>query len=179
MNIFQLDLDPECAAVYHPDKHVVKMIVEYSQLLSTAHRVLDGTLVEGKSKSGRKQKRFELSDSRDSVLYSATHINHPSAQWVRESDRNYRWLHNLLVALSREYTYRYGKIHKCAWTGLIDELRATPVFTPRVSETPLKLAMPDEYKDPNPVVAYRNYVKLAKTHLHSWKKRSVPFWIEN
>jgi hypothetical protein len=29
----------------HCDKHVVKMILEYGQLLSTAHRLLDGTLV--------------------------------------------------------------------------------------------------------------------------------------
>jgi len=42
MNIFALDINPYTAASYHCDKHVVKMIVEYAQLLSTAHRVLDG-----------------------------------------------------------------------------------------------------------------------------------------
>ena len=45
MNIFVLDQNPYNAAEYHCDRHVVKMIVEYAQLLSTAHRQLDGTPV--------------------------------------------------------------------------------------------------------------------------------------
>ena len=42
MNIFYLHSDPALAAEMHCDKHVVKMILEYAQMLSTAHRVLDG-----------------------------------------------------------------------------------------------------------------------------------------
>lgn len=41
MDIFRLDNDPTVCAKYHCDKHVVKMILEYAQILSTAHRVLD------------------------------------------------------------------------------------------------------------------------------------------
>ena len=37
MNIFFIDRDPVLAARYHCDKHVYKMIVEYAQLMSTAH----------------------------------------------------------------------------------------------------------------------------------------------
>jgi hypothetical protein len=44
MNIFALDTDPIVAARMHCDKHIVKMVSEYAQLLSTAHRVLDGKL---------------------------------------------------------------------------------------------------------------------------------------
>jgi hypothetical protein len=44
MNIFVLDKNPVMAAKCHLDKHIVKMVCEYSQLLSSAHRVLDGTL---------------------------------------------------------------------------------------------------------------------------------------
>lgn len=43
MNIFYLDEDPNLAAQYQYDKHVIKMILETAQLLSTAHRVLDGS----------------------------------------------------------------------------------------------------------------------------------------
>jgi len=43
MNVFYLDRNPITAAQMHCDKHVVKMILEYAQLLSTAHRLLDGT----------------------------------------------------------------------------------------------------------------------------------------
>ena len=42
MNIFVLDMNPKTAAQLQCDKHVVKMIVESAQMLSTAHRMLDG-----------------------------------------------------------------------------------------------------------------------------------------
>ena len=42
MNIFYLHEDPQVSAKMHCDKHVVKMILESAQMLSTAHRVLDG-----------------------------------------------------------------------------------------------------------------------------------------
>lgn len=42
MNIFVLHRHPRTAARDHCDKHVVKMIVEYAQMLSTAHRQHDG-----------------------------------------------------------------------------------------------------------------------------------------
>lgn len=45
MNIFVLDEQPEIAAQMMCDKHVVKMIVESCQLLSTAHHVLDGDVI--------------------------------------------------------------------------------------------------------------------------------------
>ena len=93
MNIFYLDNDPKVCAQMHLDKHVVKMILEYCQLLSTAHRVLDGTEVMGKSKTGRNVKRWILPDKREEIVYSATHINHPSAVWARQSAMNYYWLY--------------------------------------------------------------------------------------
>jgi hypothetical protein len=40
VNVFMLDHDPRLAARYHCDKHVVKMIVETAQLLSTAWHCL-------------------------------------------------------------------------------------------------------------------------------------------
>ena len=42
MNIFYLSEDPLEAAQMMVDRHVVKMILESAQLLSTAHRILDG-----------------------------------------------------------------------------------------------------------------------------------------
>jgi hypothetical protein len=73
------------------DRHVVKMILETAQLLSTAHRLLDGTESIDTS-SGRKKRVYTLPDERDAVLYSATHANHPSAVWARQSVENYNWL---------------------------------------------------------------------------------------
>ena len=54
MNIFYLNESPETCAQMHCDKHVVKMIIEYAQLLSTAHRVIDGNPYYDKTKNGRK-----------------------------------------------------------------------------------------------------------------------------
>ena len=44
MNIFYLDHDVSTCAKMHVDKHVCKMVIEYAQLLSTTHRVLDGEM---------------------------------------------------------------------------------------------------------------------------------------
>jgi len=54
MNIFYLHKDPDICASYHCDKHVLKMIIEYAQLLSTAHRMLDGVEEKVLSNSGKR-----------------------------------------------------------------------------------------------------------------------------
>ena len=92
MNIFYLQREPEACAHDHCDKHVPKMILEYAQLMSTAHRELDG-------------------DDCVDQLYKSTHKNHPSAIWTRSSDQHYMWLYELFCALSEEYQTRYGKEH--------------------------------------------------------------------
>ena len=86
MNIFYLDNDPMTCAQMHNDKHVIKMILETCQLLSTAHRIIDGVETMAKSKTGRNVKRWIIPDKYthgkvklNDVLYSATHVNHPSA----------------------------------------------------------------------------------------------------
>ena len=86
MNIFYLSKDPHTAAKMHVDKHVVKMIVEYGQLLSTAHRMNDGIKTEARSKTGRKTWRYIMEDERrQNTLYQAVHYHHPSAVWCRET----------------------------------------------------------------------------------------------
>jgi hypothetical protein len=182
MNIFYLDSNVTKCAEYHNDKHVVKMILEYAQLLSTAHRVLDGTeWTEEKYVSGslppryRKAKRWKLfDDSTDSVLYKATHINHPSAVWARQSNNNYNWLYCLFVSLMSEYTYRYGKTHAC--DRLAPYLQRTPKNIPVGYLTQPTPAMPDEYKVPDSIKSYRNYYIGAKNKMAKWKNRPIPEW---
>jgi hypothetical protein len=179
MNIFYLDKNQRKCAEMHVDKHVVKMILEYAQLLSTAHRVLDGVQIVGVSKSGRKQTRYELPDDRDSILYSATHINHPSAVWVRKSVYNYMWLAEMLEELCHEYTYRYGKIHKVEAIGLMIKLKNH--FPNNISDEPFTEptpAMPDEYKVVgDSIKSYFNYYLGSKTRMFSWKNRPTPTFI--
>jgi hypothetical protein len=182
VNIFYLDNDPVKCAEMHVDKHCVKMILEYAQLLSTAHRVLDGIPTVCLSKMGRKQTRYLVADDRDSILYSATHINHPSAIWCRANVENYLWLHSLLVACCNEYTYRYGKVHKCQQTGLVDALNVSPTNIPVGEFTKPTPAMPDECKVAGDALkSYHNYYAMNKQHLWSWKgkinSRSRPSWL--
>lgn len=176
MNIFYLDPNPQRCAEMHVDKHCVKMILEYAQLLSTAHRVLDGTESVVLTGTGRRKKSWALSDGRDSVLYSATHINHPSAVWVRQSRDNYVWLWHLFKHLCAEYTYRYGRTH--ATERLVEVLADVPKNIGKARFTEPTPAMPDQYKvDGNSVQSYWNYYNNDKRRMFSWKNREQPFWI--
>jgi hypothetical protein len=181
MNIFYLNQNVEECARMHVDRHVTKMIVEYAQLLSTAHRVLDGNVTVGLSDSGRKRTTYVLDSPLNGILYAATHINHPSAIWCRKGVVQYRWLHNLLIELCKEYTHRYGKIHKVEREGLLWQLEQIPrsihtdVFW--CEPTP---AMPEDIRIPGDSLAsYRNYYIKSKSHLANWKKRNVPEWYSN
>jgi hypothetical protein len=174
MNIFYLDHDPSICAQMHNDKHCVKMIIEYAQLMSTAHRMLDGEEYFGLTANGRKIKRWRHPRF-DNELMKASHINHPSNVWLRQSDSNYAWLYRLFLELTKEYTHRYGKIHACE--RLIPNLRYIPQNIPMGEFTPPTPAMPDDVKVPGDSLAsYRNYYINNKTHLANWKKREVPYW---
>ena len=193
MNIFFVHENPVIAAQSLVDRHCVKMILESTQLLSTAHRLLDGKQITiNKYVNGslparwRKVKRWQLMDKREDILYQATHINHPSAIWARTSVENYNWLLEHLFALITEYNYRYGKIHACA--RLKDMLRFPPTKI-RISEffapTP---AMPGELKvlAENPVPgrkydslkSYHKYYLTEKIRFAKWKNRNIPEWFK-
>lgn len=175
MNIFYLHNDPVECAKLHNDKHVVKMILEYGQLMSTAHRVLDGIEYYGKTANGRNIKRWLLNDDRESVLWKASHINHPSGIWTRLSSENYKWLHSLWLSLLGEYTFRYGKNHSAE--RMANYFNRLPNNIPQGIFTEPTPAMPDKYKVPsNSIQSYKNYYIGDKQHLASWKKRFVPNW---
>ena len=177
VNIFYVDTDPNTAAQCLVDKHVVKMILESAQLLSTAHRVLDGIEFEGKSKTGRKARRWLLPDSRDYTMYAATHINHPSAVWCRQSIENYNWLVDHMFALMREYTHRYDKTHKC-YGELSYMLQSPPKNLKEWDWTPMPSCMVEEYIiSEDPLTNYRNYYRIGKLSLHKWTNRQPPDWI--
>jgi len=181
MNIFVLDPNPVRAAGYHMNIHVNSQLKEAAQMLSTAHRLIDGHLYTEKTKSNRNIKRWALPDAREKILYKATHVNHPCAIWARHNDRNYLWLYSLFRALCLEYTLRGGKTHKTDHD-LSSTLSSLPYnITKAERMTPLPQAMPDEFKDPNPVIAYRKYYQFKVDTLSrvSWGNRSVPYFISS
>lgn len=187
MNRFILSPLPEIAAMMHCDKHVVKMILEEAQMLSTAHRVIDGTMyieerhVPGSPSKVRRIKRWKHPDKdMDTILYQATHINHPCAEWSRVCHDNYMWGYELLDNLCEEYTYRYGKVHSVQSSGLMDALSKAPHNTQwgrPLTEFPQ--AMPDHCKHRDAVEAYRQYYIKEKVRFAKWTRREVPYWWPN
>ena len=177
MNIFYLNPNPEICAQWHNNSHCSKMIIEYAQLMSTAHRVLDGEEYYGQTKNGRKIKRWKLSSNLESVLYKASHVNHPSGIWVRQSRGNYFWLYELWKELNKEFMYRYDhdKSHE-SFRKLEDALYMPPMNIPDGTWTEPTPAMPDDVKDNCSLTAYRNYYIEYKQHLAKWGKREEPHW---
>jgi len=169
VNIFYLDRNPKIAAQMHCDKHVVKMVLEYAQILSTAHRVIDGHGAADRE-----------------GLYQIAHKNHPSTAWARSSRGNYNWLSDLWGYLGDEYTHRYGKVHKAATK---EWLHYSPNNIPykrfMALHIPPPQCMPDEYKcNPNTasiddtISAYRAYYRGEKAHFAKWTNRSEPAWFD-
>ncbi len=146
VNIFMLDHDPVRAAQWHADRHVVKMILETAQLLSTAWHVtanaeylpmpddpaddprtpwlrkvllpfIHDPLAKPQNILGEVSKsHWELFGQR---IYQPTHRNHPCGVWTAEMGGNYLWLWRLGIALLDEYRHRFAKVHASApviWT---------------------------------------------------------------
>lgn len=177
MNIFVLDRDPYVAAREMCDKHVVKMIVESAQMLSTCHRMLDGTSERRDSVSGkRKVDYYKLDNWRESHLYKAVHFKHPCNIWLRESTSNYNWLYNHFLGLLSEYRWRYDKDHACE--KLVHALSVTPTNLVDKPLTTFAQAMPDECKDTDIVQAYRKYYTKYKSEFATWKNRATPIWFK-
>jgi len=164
MNIFYLSDCPQEAAESHNDKHCVKMILESAQMLSTAHRELDGDVPD--------------------ILYKSTHKNHPSAIWTRSSKQHYDWLYRLFRQLSAEYTLRYSKsgnwgrdlkVHK-TWDKLGKILKTAPKNIKDNGWVDPPQCMPDHCKKPDTIDAYRNYYLTEKASFSTWKYSQQPTW---
>ena len=177
MNIFAVDEHPIRAAHQMVDKHFVKMILEAGQMLSTSHRVLDGEEYYDRTKNNRRIKRWRLSDEREGKLWKASFVGHPCTQWTMESRMNYRWHATHALALCREYTHRYEKVHNSQ--GLIEYLfNREPLNIKEGGLTKFAVAMPDQYKVECSVESYRNYYRGEKSYFAKWKNRDTPVWWE-
>jgi hypothetical protein len=176
VNIFYVHTDPVIAAQSLVNTHCVKMCLETAQILSTAHRLLDGRQIPGKSKNGRNVKRYVLDDHRDGVVYQATHVNHPSTVWARTSVENYLWLVEHYYGLLGEYQHRYGKVHAC--NRIAYDLQSPPKNLTDYDMTVMPCAMDKQYIiSDDPVVNYRNYYVNGKKHLHAYTNRQPPEWM--
>jgi hypothetical protein len=165
MNIFVLDTNPYNAASMMCDKHVVKMIVESCQMLSTVHLL-------------GKDYGHPIINSENFNHYKLSFKNHPCTVWARQSHDNYLWLAEHAIGLTEEYNFRYAKNHKCE--PMVDwYLRHVPEYITFGELTPFAQAMPDKYKCDYAVTAYRNYYIGEKSRFAKWKMGIIPEWYIN
>lgn len=160
MNIFVLDTDPRTAAQYHCDTHVVKMILETTQILCTVRHMAGNPVHDG---------------------YKPTHQHHPCTRWAAESAANYNWLHRLLFWLHIEYDHRYcGKTH--ASSSMLFPLLTFPTGTRLLgSRPPFVFAGPDSCIRPTIVESYRALYRLKQTTMKvpmRWTNRPRPEWMD-
>lgn len=183
MNIFILDLDPVKAAQLQCNKHAVKMPLESGQMLSTAHRMLDGYTSQGLSKSGKRtvKKYIHPDKSLDELLYKAVHFNHPCTKWTMETTANYQWHYEHWVALCNEYEYRYGKTHLSLIK--LENILGTPPKNLKqgpLTQFPLAMQSNPECMFPDdPVKSYQNFYMTKQIRFKmEWKKREIPEWFK-
>ena len=204
MNIFFLDRSPTKAAEYHIDKHVIKMIQESAQMLSTAHRCLDGVMTSAVLSpmlyrnvctlgwTGRNDCKQALlpGEALEFVIHPElkgwtivnkaamrmTHRNHPCNAWIRQSVQHYNWLYQLFKALSEEKKHRYPKGPNESWKLYGEFLSHPPKNLADNGFVDPPLAMPARYKIGDAVASYRNFYVGDKYYFANWTNRSIPSW---
>lgn len=162
MNIFATDSNTLNCAIYHTDKHIVKMPLEMAQMVSFVYHNKD---------------LWDRSVPQLLMSNSTTHIKHPCSIWVKENLSNFIWSCDLGIKIVEEYRFRYNtqKHERCLliFRWALDNLPEIEIDL----MTPFAKAMPEEYKVDCSIESYRNYYKYGKTELHKWTKRKKPDWI--
>jgi hypothetical protein len=154
MNIFYTNEDPIICASEHCRVHRVKMILEYCQLLSIAHHVVDG-------------------ENAPKEIYKRTHENHPSAIWIRKSIENYNWVLNCAMTLISFHRQHTGKIHKSSL--VLEKLKSPPKGIAIEKFCPPVQCMPEEFKSDCSILSYQEYLK---SKFDEWSKRTRPIRAE-
>jgi hypothetical protein len=156
MNYFYVEQDPTSAAQALCDKHVVKMILETAQMLSTAHRLTESPQAD--------------------FVYKPTHSNHPSTKWLRSSRAAYKHGLQHLCALFDEYRHRYNKTH--ATERLLPYLSQVPEALPDLPFVDPPQCMYDECRHSDTVEAYRSYYRVRRNEIKmAWTNREAPAWL--
>jgi len=168
MNIFFLHGKPSRCARWHCDKHVVKMILESTQILYTCQHMNGGT--------EKVERDAPICLSTGKRGYKNHAANHPSVKWARSSLAHYVWLCSLAMELIKEHMHRFSpkRIHSCyehvQWL--------MKNYPPKLDETEWICdptpAMPDQYKMASVEESYIAYYKGGKEKLLKWTNRHIP-----
>lgn len=160
MNIFATDTCPIQSAINLCDKHINKMLTEAYQMLGSALR-----------RHGADDEDMPLNKSGQPLLGGYAH--HPCTRWAGDTSANFEWLCDHAVAMSKEFTKRYGHEHYCEKPVL--QMQSMSWFIPQDDLTPFAQAMPDQYRIPDDSVrAYRNYYIYEKSRFAKWERGTAP-----
>lgn len=161
MNLFYLHKDVSTCAKYHCDKHVVKMILEYGQLLSGAHIFSESTNL----------------CHNELVKIPMRYKNNPLILWLLKSEHNYKFLYDLFCSLLQEYTHRYKKQHK--YESYVGTLLAIPNNIGNSPFTEPPILMDERFKQNSVTKSYRMYYNMDKRQFAKWTNRPVPKFFED
>jgi hypothetical protein len=176
MNIFFLDVVLALSALYHGNKHVVKMPLESVQLLYTAKWMLEP--------DGEWQASAPWNKAKTSRGYRKTHYNHPLAVWVRESLANYLYCADYALALCAEYSKRFKNktLHVEQHAQWLKQ--NPPANLPDIGLTPIPLCVGDktpvrEADLATVVERYRQYYRDTKRNIAKYPYSTVPEWLND
>jgi hypothetical protein len=187
MKIYFLDTNPSKAAQALIDKHLGIQGVYLCQLLSAAHRAIDGIREERSSKiSDKVAHRYALPEPLQSNLYPSRLINdYPAADFVKQSTGHYYWAHDYLTETLREFNKRYGYAHDHSDMAELLKFAPTKMFKQELQEGWLFMPSVDIEKqytsrDEDGVIdlvkTYRNWYKFAQPGVMRWTKTQTPTW---
>ena len=159
MNIFAIEnnengqIDWIKSAQSQDNYRVVKMILESCQILSTV-----------------------LNEQGIDAPYRSFNPKHPSCLWAAESSDYFTNLVIHCTAMIEEYESRFNKIHKCkAVLNKIINLFDPSMF-PTNKPTPLRMAMPENFRSNNIVESYRKF--YASKPKIRYPKNKIPAWFK-
>lgn len=184
MNIFFLDKDPVLAAQALTDVHIVSQMKESCQMLATAWRVC-----------GQEALQNTLQAHSWYKFPAVAHKNHPCSVWVRESQANYKWLVDHLIAMQNVWREREGNTYRTH--KMLDDcenwlLYFSPKDLPQIGLTTPALCVGDRVIAQNRyipsswnsyldyvVFMYREYYRLYKVTPQSYRhnKERTPKWL--
>ena len=160
MNIFHLHKDPKTCAEYHCDKHVVKMILETGQMLSTAYR-----------------RHFHECHYYGVDLYKTAYPKHPMTIWVGDRGENFKWTMELLKHLLDQYELRFNKVHSTSRIFYLLDKRYKYWRELKGSFSEPPQCMPDKCKHPDYITAYRIYYVNEKKDFAKYTKVATPHFM--
>lgn len=163
-NFFYLDRDTRRNVAAYGDKHLNKMLLEYTQMLCTVHH--------------------ELSLEKNAKLYRATHVKHPVITWIKESEAHWNLVYETAAELAEEKRRRMDRAKRagirCTWKRVhkseamlhyVHSVRPIAHFIyGKAWHRDPPLCMPEKYQRPDDVIgSYRAYYAGEKAAFLKWE----------